>query len=270
MHLSMDWCGRRRKSVLGETREMIQPMEWAGDFVAMVIYLAVGIKLWALSRRTGQSAERILSISMLCWGVSYLAYDLPFLLSGGKEQILPYLSIGSYFISDLGNFALAVFTWLVFRRQAVWARALVAAVGVLMLVGLGGSAWAGDWDLLGVNGNAFYWFERIGASATSVWLGIEAVGRYLPARRRRALGLSDAMVCNHFALWGVTAALWITMDAALVAQSLIEVAANSEGLAYFIQFDLAFAVLGAVLIGVIFFPPAFYRRWIVGAEACEA
>jgi hypothetical protein len=78
------------------------------------------------------------------------------------------------------------------------------------------------------------------------------------------------MVCNHFALWGIAVALWIAMDVALVMQALVSGEGASEALAFIVQFELVSSVLGALLVGLIFFPPPIYRRWIEGSSPCEA
>jgi hypothetical protein len=244
--------------------------EWGGDILTTVIYFAVGIKLWNLSRRTGEKAERLLAVAAFFWGASYVVWDVPFLLTGGDERLFPLLSMASFTASDVGNVYFAVFTLVVFRPGERWAIGLVAVIAASMAVGIAGSAWVGDWDLLGANGSHFYWLERIGASATSVWLGFEAIRFYLPARRRRALGLCGPMLCNRFALWGITAALWVGMDAAMITHSLIIAeGGTAEALAFVIQFQLIFRTLGAVLIAVNFFPPTFYRNWVEGSSSGE-
>lgn len=236
-----------------------------------MVYVAVGLKLWTLSAQTRQPAERVLAIAILLWGASYVVYDVPFLVSGTDESLVPVLSLSSFVVADLGNFSFAIFTWLVFRRAARWAVVLLGVIAAALVLGWVGSAVMGDWEFLGAHESPFHWFERIGASLTSVWMGSEAFRQYLSARRRRELGLCEPMACNRYLLMAIAATLWIAMDAASIALSLVDGQGSLNALlSSILALETVFATLGASLIGLAFFPPAFYRQWVHGSEAAEA
>jgi len=48
--------------------------------ISALVYLVVGIRLFALSRRTRERAEFLLALNYLCTGVSYILYEFPGLL----------------------------------------------------------------------------------------------------------------------------------------------------------------------------------------------
>jgi hypothetical protein len=250
---------------------------WIGDLIATLVYLTVGIKLWGLSRRTGEFPERLLGIAMILWGASFIVYDAPNLLVGNnhlgmgeEENFFPAISLASYVVSYAGNFGFAIFVLMVFRPGQRWALGLVALIASALVVGMVGSARMGDWELLGTNGSSFYWFARFGASTVTLWMGIEAIGQYIQSRRRKKLGLCSSLASNRFALLGITASLWIAMDVATIVQSLVVEQGVPEILAFFIQLEVIFDAFGASLLGLAFLPPAFYQRWVQRDESTEA
>ncbi|MCH7868607.1 MAG: hypothetical protein IH881_13015 [Myxococcales bacterium] len=153
---------------------MEEILPWTGDVLSMILYGAVGLKLWYLSNRTGEFAERILGFAILCWGLSFAVYDIPYLLLAGDERFVPIISLVSFIVADFGNFAFAIFTWVVFRRGEPWALGLLVLIAAAIVLGWVGSALMGDLEFLGINGNPFHWFERTGVFLTSVWMAFEA------------------------------------------------------------------------------------------------
>ena len=127
----------------------------------------------------------------------------------------------------------------------------------------------GDWAMLGENGSSFYWFSRIAGSLTSLWMGLEATWEYARSRRRRKIGLCDPITSNRFALWAIAASIWFFMEIGIIVQAQGIGQGVSEVLAIAIPFEAAFEALGAFLLGLGFFPPEFYRRWVQGSHPAE-
>jgi hypothetical protein len=94
-----------------------------------------------------------------------------------------------------------------------------------------------------------------------IWIAAEGFLNYRKARQRLRLGLCEPLVCNRYLLWGLAGAVWIVYDLALAAQYIdFEVTQQWSP-----SLDALVSSLGASAVAVIwfvFFPPAFYRRWI--------
>ncbi len=86
-------------------------------------YTAASVPLFRLSARSGQRPERLLGFAFLCYGASYLFYQLPYPLN--SESLLVPLSFLGRLATAVGVVACALFTRLVFRSDAAWARWLV-------------------------------------------------------------------------------------------------------------------------------------------------
>lgn len=244
---------------------------WIADLITTMLFMAVGLKLWNLSNRTGESAERILGIAILSWGLSYVVYDIPYLLLAGDERFEPVISLMSYVVADLGNFAFAVFTWVVFRRSEPWALGLVVIIGAAIIIGWVGSVVMSDFGFLGNNGSPFHWLGRNSAFLTSAWMAFEATNQYAAARRRRKLGLCDPITCNRYLLWGTAASLWVIMDLGTAAYLLADDESGIRAIfSSVFHSEALFGTLGAFLIGLAFFPPASYERWLRRDETAEA
>jgi hypothetical protein len=52
------------------------------------------------------------------------------------------------------------------------------------------------------------------------WIGVEGFHHFGMARLRRKLGLSCALTCNRYLLWGLTGALWTIYQMAYVIQQI--------------------------------------------------
>jgi hypothetical protein len=223
--------------------------------------IVVGIRLLALHRRSGGAPELLLGLMLLLSvGAGY-----PLLIAAnraGPETVRP-LFIVSTLCVNAGFAMLFAFTWRVFRPDATWGRALAGA-GVLTLLA---NAALRCWDAA-TSGEVRIAGEVVDDSllqATPVLLGYlwtawESLRYHVLMRRRLALGLADAAVCNRFLLWGLMAlavaagvtlngvALWQRID--ILATPWVLLASSSTGLAQ------------AVLLVLAFEPPSSYLAWV--------
>jgi len=90
---------------------------YIGDSFAGLVYLIVGVRLFALSVRNAQTPDRLLSVTFLLWAFNYFLYDIPSLFFYGEALLPPLFSISSALTLYLGTITFAVFTWAVFRNQ---------------------------------------------------------------------------------------------------------------------------------------------------------
>jgi len=158
----------------------------------------VGFRLLALGRRTRQQPELLMGLGLV--GVAVLGGPLAFL---GRLPALVATPLGDgLFAAGLaatqtGIALFCVFTWLVFRRDELWATLLlVLAVGAL-----------------GVE-----WLGLLHASARGTTME-EILPHTRPWRLRRQLahGLGDPVVANRMLLWATAGFATVLMCGVIAA-----------------------------------------------------
>ena len=223
-------------------------------------YLTICMRLLRLSAQTGEAPERLLGLAFLFWSLSYVFYYPAYhLIAEGSLQAFCLFCSG--LADDAGALSLALVTRCVFRKRERWAKFLVAGIAVLLIAGAGGSVWVGDYEANYPLSNPWFWLELGGDAVAMIWIAAEGLLNYRKARQRLRLGLCEPLVCNRYLLWGLAGAVWIVYDLALIAQYIdFEVTQQWSP-----SLDALVSSLGASAVAVIwfvFFPPAFYRRWI--------
>lgn len=239
-----------------------------GEIVAGFVYLLMGAQLYRLSRQSRQIPDRLLSVTLLSWGLSYLVYDAFVVFADRGAQPPPWISFSAVFVMYLGSIAFAFFTRSVFRRREAWARWLVAAILIGLVAGLAGSLSLGDWTGCDPIGNPWYWPKWACGAAPLVWMGAEGFSHYAKARQRRRLGLCEPLACNRYLLWGLAGVLWAVLEFVVIGQDIVYQRtgawSGSVGLAV-----CWLEIVPVGLIWLVFFPPAGYRRWINLAAPVE-
>jgi hypothetical protein len=234
---------------------------YIGEIIASSVYLVVGLRLFALSRRTRGMPETLLAVSFLAWTSAFAFYNIPYALVEDEERIAPFFSFGSLTCLGVGNVAFAVFIRSTFRSRERWAGALLAAICLSAVIGLVGTALVGDWEGAEVFTNPFYWSEFVGGFAPSVWMAVEGFVHHSKARRRLALGLCDATMCNRFLLWGIAGVLWILLELVITAQdhafSLFGRPSTWLGIG-----NALLEMAPITIVWLVFFPPRAYQRWV--------
>jgi hypothetical protein len=232
-----------------------------GEIVSGFVYLLMGAQLCRLSFRSRQTPDRLLSATLILWGLSYLGYDAFIVFSGSGVLPPPWISFSSSVVMYLGSISFAFFTQRVFRSRETWARWLLAVIVFGLLAGLGGSFWVGDWAGGNPISNPWYWPKWACGMAPLVWMGAEGFSHYAKARQRRRLGLSEPLECNRYLLWGLAGVLWGLLEFLVIGQDLVYqhtgAWSSSVGLAV-----CWLEIVPVALIWLVFFPPAGYRRWV--------
>jgi hypothetical protein len=235
-------------------------------FIAGLVYLAAGLRLVRLSGRTGQSAERLLGTSFLLWGTAYFLYEASYLLLG-ESRAAPFLF--SALIADaLGTLAFAAFTRRVFRSDERWARWLVVATAVGLVVGLGAAAWLGRWEGLYTITNPWFWPGWLASTVPLGWMAAEGILQHRGARRRQRLGLCDAATCHRFLLWSIAGVIWSLLQFVVIFQYLEYDTTLRWGFALGTIVG-CLEIAPVVAVWLVFYPPAFYRDWIRRGEAAS-
>jgi hypothetical protein len=175
------------------------------QFVYVGIVLTLGIRLALLARRTRKLPEALLCVHfLLCCSLGYLllgigipaAYQPGFLPTWA---IAPLIAVG-HLTSSVGVWTGAAFNWLVFRREAAWARGLVWLCGIILAAGYVGAGLSGGFSR-GTLAGVWIWLLYGTYTAAAAWVMVEPLCHYAVMRRRRRLGLADPLVANRFLLW---------------------------------------------------------------------
>jgi hypothetical protein len=223
--------------------------------------IAVGFRLLALHRRSGAAPELLLGLMLLLSvGVGY-----PLLIAAdraGPDAIRPLLVVSALGV-NAGFGMLYVFTWRVFRPQALWAR-LFAGAGVLAMAA--SAAWRCHYTI--TQADPRIGIEVIGQSlaqtATVVaaygWTAFESLRYWGLMRRRARIGLAEPEVANRFLLWGL-------MSLFVTAGVLLNSIAMARGIAVFQSPSILLAssttgLAQAILLVLAFLPPRFYSNWV--------
>jgi hypothetical protein len=229
-------------------------------------YLAAAFPLFRLSARSGESPERVLGIAFLLIGISYLFYELPFALE--NEALFVPFSVAGRVIYAASVVAVALFTKQVFHRNRRWANWLLGSTVVLLVVGFAVSAWNGDWEGLLPLSNPGFWAEWLGQMIPCVWVACAGLSEYAKAQRRLSVGLTDALVCNRFLLFGCFGILQMGSVGVLIPMYI-----GYEITGIFSTWSDrvlgSFELLTVATIWIAFFPPAVYRRWMGGSALAE-
>jgi hypothetical protein len=234
--------------------------------------LWIGARLLLLGQRSGSAPERLLGLGLgLTGGVGYgvlIAVSLTRQARGeAPDALLTWGSGLGKGIHDLGVVAFLAFVVRVFRPGVTWARGLAAAMAAVMAVGFVGYGLDGGF-VHGRPEGFWYWLEFATIGTYPVWSGTEALLYYGQMKKRRALGLADALVTDRFRIWAVASlftflAIWTVSLPAIL------------GLPYETQIRVAplamlvTAVWGSGAIAsywLTFFPPAWYRTRLAAPE----
>jgi len=227
------------------------------ELIAGVLFLVIGVPLVLRARRTQSVPERFMGPFCLLLGVSYLLYEIPFVLDTGS--LTQPLTFGGRLLFDAAVVVIALFNRRFFH--GIGGMALVWATALLVLSGLVLSALSGDWYGYAPLRNAGFWLEWSGQLIPFAWLGAEAGVQWTRARRRAPLDLVDPMSVHRFLLWSLFALFQLCGNFALVIM--------------YVEFELltsfspamdlligALEVASIATIALAYFAPFSYCRWL--------
>jgi hypothetical protein len=185
-----------------------------------LVGVTVGFRLLALGRRTRGQPEILIGLGLLLAAV----VGAP-LAAAGRAPGLALTPVGSVLFAcgiaatQVGIALLCVFTWLVFRRDALWATLLL-----VLVVGALGAEWLGIL-LASASGSQLEvvlprtrpWGIAIVGTLALVfaWSGCESLAYHARLRRQLAIGLGDPVVANRMLLWAVAGFATVTLCVAI-------------------------------------------------------
>ena len=176
---------------------------WAATLLGAVMLagLAVGVRLFRLASRTGGFPELALGAFVVSCSLGNLGTLAAMRLDARDPDFANLVAASAQLLAMVGNLALALATWRIYRRGALWAGALVAGASMALLAGWTANVVAGRparltensvWDLLVLG-------ARIVIFA---WWTAECFVHAAQLAQRRKLGLVDARIVRRAALAG--------------------------------------------------------------------
>ncbi|HXV37347.1 MAG TPA: hypothetical protein VEC18_09365 [Myxococcota bacterium] len=238
------------------------------ELLAGIFFTIAAVPLLRLAARTRQYPERMLGITFLLFGISYLFYEAPYLIQ--REELFAPLSFGGRLLWNASVLTTALFTREVFHRERRWSRPLLWGITALLLVGIAISIQQGDLEGMAPNGNPGFWLEWIGQVIPFLWVVSAALTEYASARRRVRIGLANPLVCNRYLLFACFGFAQLATIALLVPM-FDSVETNDGAIPHLLdQLMGAFEMLTLAIIWLAFFPPRCYREWIALAAARSA
>lgn len=234
----------------------------------VVMVTLVGVRMLWLARRTRGAPELLIGAgSILICGVGFPA-SVASGFGGPVALLNAPLWVASELVTQIGVVLMYGFTQQVFRPGVGWAKALIAAVAVVLPAGLTGAALAlaaaPDEASSVIATRPWLLLCFVPYAGCFVWTALESFHHYAMARRRQALGLADALVASRFLLWGFYG---------IAATGIL--AANAVGVLLGHNISTSLVVLApagalgfaaSIAIYLVFLPPAWYLAWL-GAPA---
>jgi len=238
--------------------------EYIGQLIAALPYLIVGIGLMRLALRTKQRPESLLGVYFLGTGLDYLLYTVPvvFLL----DSLAPAGEALARVTYAVAVVALLMFIREVFRPRQRWALWLSWLCAATLGVGTVGGFWQGQLADPKID-DFFYWPYFVSYSVSCVWLAVEALLAHSSARKRHAIGLCEPIVVNRYLLWGAFGVFQVLASGGVLITD-VQVLVNNGEVSRWADVLLSACEIGSVaMLWLAFFPPAFYRSWVGGANA---
>ena len=244
----------------------------------LLLSLLIGIQLLLRMRRHGPAPETALAAYFLfaaflgaCVNIGVYGSMADDGLSIPSAIAARLLATG-VLLNGVGALGVYLFTWLTFRPDRRWARALVASAAAVLALGFVVQALTEGFAIVVFPGLG-YWIGRLGFVFPFAWIAVESFRYHRILRRRLRLGLAEPVVTNRFLLWGV----WSTATAVNAASDLVAcgmyyamtgetsviiVEAVAPIIVATVAVTSAVGTVAAATLLLTFFPTHGYRRWV--------
>jgi hypothetical protein len=243
---------------------VIKIVSLAGLALSMLTSLVVGIRVFALWRKTRKLPELLLSVALLCTGFfAYALGTLGKLLLSGSPELRSTLTLIGLGTECVGVASLTAFADRVFHPNRGWARGVTVSLLSLIALGVCGEIASGQYmryaDAEVISGP----WVPLGLLARGLgpaWLSLECFRYYGKLKKQLALGLASPLVVHRVLLWGIG----IGASALGYATSILHRLVYGTGLRahdWAIGMVSFLALIASVCIGFAFFPPQKYRQW---------
>lgn len=240
-----------------------------GLLIPVVISL-LSLRLFRLALRTRRLPEALVGSYFL---LAPFAISLAIRVDRFTPEQAPWARAGANALFTLGGVALLLFAWIVFRREARWARALAlgGSFGVAAL-------WAAGFPL-GAYRSGSSFFLLLPVYASYLWVFIESLLYYQRLRRRRRIGFADPVVTNRFLLFAIWTGGVVAITLLGLVGALTQLASGSTrdggglGDPTLLLITRLLSLPIAVSIWLTFLAPERYHAWLrrsAGAPVSQA
>lgn len=238
-----------------------------------IVASVIGIRLIALSRRTGQTPERWLGSGLLATaGLGYTPMIVAIAMKGVRPEAAASLDAvitAGWVVHNLGVMCMLTFIVQVFRPDAFWARALAFVMVVLLWAGWGLYVQGGG--IATAKPNLGYWIAFATIGTYPLWSGIEAFRYHALMKKRLTLGLADPLVVDRFRLWGVASLCAMSSIWIVNVPTFVGVDATTGTISGFVSACMVvtagFGTATVCLYWLTFFPPAWYQARLAGSAS---
>jgi hypothetical protein len=237
-------------------------LQLIGQGAFIVASLALGAKLLALHRRTGETPELAIGLSFLLGGgLGYLSWFALAVLAlrGADPLVVHRVALFGLACTCVGAAWNGVGTAAIFRPGRGWPRLYVGAIALGM---------AGGWVALalaepGGDGMQF-WVGIVLAAFIYGWGALESALLSRVLHKRARLGMADPLVVNRTAQWGLASLAIVMMIVISFTARLVYGLTSPEWVAALSAF---IGVVAATSIWLGFFPPRAIRDRLARAYA---
>lgn len=222
-----------------------------------VVAFVIGLRLLWLASRTEELPEALIGTAVLFLaGIGYpmsaSARQVPALASDMRAA----LGATAGLFAAVGLVANTAFVWTLFRRDASWARGLLAVIALATVGLFVAQSIGGGWG----QGQRFWDGLPVLITVSYGWAFVECARYHFLLRRRLRIGLADPVVANRFGLYATATGLALITNVvgAVFWHLHVEMITNPLG-------GLLLFVLGtssSALMMLAFLPPRAYLAWV--------
>lgn len=230
-----------------------------GGGAFFLVSSVVSVRLLLLARRTRALPELLIGTGLLVLGA--LGYPLAIAVPASADA--PALQTGLALLhaalQTLGQGAIAVFTWRVFRPGAGWARAVVGLFFAGLAALAAGQSAGPGWTRFAATQSGPWAYLALFTLFSLGWAGVEALLYHRKLVRRLALGLADAAAADRMQLWAIAILSAFAISATVSAFRAAGHPLDPSALGIVLG---PLGLLSAGSMWLAFLPPERYVRWV--------
>jgi len=227
--------------------------------IALIITLAMGVRLLLVARRTRGLPELLFGISFLTGGLGQafgqIGHRLIWNTPGPFATTMNTVLFGLVVVATTSLYAAI---WRVFLADSTRGKVVFALGSGLAILGFAMRIHSGDFATMKVDsdGNLLFTVTRV---ALFIWGALEAFHQSSMLTKRAKLGLADAVAANQIWLWGIAAVFSIGLTTVIGHSTIVLHRSPLED-----PFGTALVMLcvfgSAGAMWCAFFPPKRLRR----------
>jgi len=246
----------------------IQTWAMLGMGISTLVMVVVGGRLLAAAHRTRQLPELLFGITFLGSGLGQAFAQLGMrTLWSTPGELATALNTACFGLVVLGNLALWLVTWRLYRPGSGAGASICAAGTLVTLVAYGVRIL--DADFVAADGMSRGYFLSISARLLLMtWVSFESFRYHAMLRRRLKLGLAEPVPTNQILLWAISGACgWV--GALLIMGSLFGLGIHPLANPAIMSALVAVALVASGCMWCAFFPPKWLRRRIEASASAR-